>query len=89
MKGVDYEQVWELLGETHEAVYDGEPLPIIDPDDICSDDDLEWLGWFGEWDIEPGHRSISTGPRSAWINGEPTGRTRWRWLFGGWSGTTV
>ncbi len=79
MKGQSREVIDDLLGDTSEAVYDGEPLPNIDPDDICTDDDLEAFDFFGSWNIEPGRRSVSTGPRSAWINGEPAGRSRFFW----------
>ncbi len=84
MKGQPYEAIWDLLGEMHEALDLGEDPPIIDPNDICSDDDLEYLDFFGDWTIEPGHRSISTGTRSAWTGGEPMPRARFWWCE--WSG---
>ncbi len=79
MKDQSREVIDDLLGDTCEAFYDGEPLPNIDPDDICTDDELEAFDFFGKWIIEPGRRSVSTGPRSAWINGEPAGRSRFFW----------
>ena len=90
MRGRSYLEVWDLLGETGEAVDAGEPLPLIDPDDICSDDDLEFAGFnsFGEWEIALGRRNISTGPRSTWDGGEPCGRSRTTWMSTGWMTTT-
>ncbi len=82
MKGQGREVIDDLLGDTCEADYDGEPLPIIDPDDICTDDELEAIDFFGKWIIEPGRR-ISTGQRTAWTGGEPMSRSRFWWC--GWT----
>ncbi len=90
MKGQDRNAVDQLLEDTCEADDLGEPLPNIDPDDIASDDLLERLGFFGQWAIEPGRRSVSTGPRSAWTGGEPAARSRFWWCPWGdeWAATT-
>ncbi len=73
-----------MMGDMYDDYESGERL--IAPCDLCSDDDLEYLGVFGQWSVALREHGVLPEDLSDW---RPAARSRfWWWPFGDWGVTT-